>query len=231
MTYMDPTGLSTQIDENSGKIISGYNDGDNGVYAYPTYEGQVVAGPANYVGETTSPDYFVNSEYQGKDIRDFEIGGSGLYGTLTVNQNAIEGSNTLQYTSDLLFSGGYGIKLALVLGLGIEGGAMVDKNLNIYLYFTGSIGVGIETPATTKTDLSTGKYLAKSKGRTVSLSVNPNQIGFTSATTADICLGVIGTYDLNNLKSSGLPNSYSFGSVGGGIWKSGTVILPVFTRR
>ena len=90
MTYMDPTGLSTQIDENSGKIISGYNDGDNGVYAYPTYEGQVVAGPANYVGETTSPDYFVNSEYQGKDIRNFEIGGSGLYGTLTVNQAKID---------------------------------------------------------------------------------------------------------------------------------------------
>jgi hypothetical protein len=190
-----------------------------------------VAGPEILVGFTTTPAYFSDARYIGSDIRNFEIGGSGLYGTLTVNQNAIDGSNTLQYTSDLLFSGGYGVRLALVLGLGIEGGAMVDKNFNAYLYFTGSIGAGIETPAITKTDLSTGKYLARSKGLTGSLSVDPNQIGFTSATTADICLGVIGTYDLNNLKSSGLPNSYGFGSVGGGIWKSGTVILPVFTRK
>ena len=122
-----------------------------------------------------------------------------MYGTLTVNQSAIDGSNTLQYTSDLLFSGGYGVKLALVLGLGIEGGAMVDKNLNIYLYFTGSIGVGIETPATTKTDLSTGKYLAKSKSPVLSFLGDSNKISFSSATTADICLGVIGTYDCKRL--------------------------------
>jgi hypothetical protein len=33
-------------------------------------------------------------------------------------------------------------------------------------------------------------------------------------------LGVTGTYDLNNQKSSGLPNSWGFGSVGGGVWKN-----------
>lgn len=40
-------------------------------------------------------------------------------------------------------------------------------------------------------------------------------------------LGVTGTYDLNNLKSSGLLNSWSFGSIGGGVWKTGTVVIPM----
>jgi hypothetical protein len=84
VNYTDPFGLSTQVDEKPGTIFSYTHDGDNGVYAYPTYEGQRVAGPAGLVGFTTTPTYFSDARYIGSDIRNFEIGGSGLYGTLTV---------------------------------------------------------------------------------------------------------------------------------------------------
>lgn len=52
----------------------------------------------------------------------------------------------------------------------------------------------------------------------------------SSTNTVDICLGINGTYDLDNLNSSGLPNSWSIGSVGGGVWKTGSIIIPVFVR-
>ena len=58
--YVDPDGLSTQIDEDTGIIISGNNDNDCGVYAVPTVNGERVAGPLNKVVYTTRPDYAVN---------------------------------------------------------------------------------------------------------------------------------------------------------------------------
>ena len=53
------------------------------------------------------------------------------------------------------------------------------------------------------------------EGPTGGFSLDPTQVGVSSSLTADICLGVTGTYDLNNQKSSGLPNSWGFKSVGG----------------
>ena len=76
---------------------------------------------------------------------------------------------------------------------------------------------GIQAPSTTKTDLSTLQYLKSTIGFLGGGSLDPTQVEKLSSLTADICLGVTGTYDLNNHRSSGLPNSWGFGSVGGGI--------------
>lgn len=45
-----------------------------------------------------------------------------------------------------------------------------------------------------------------------------------------ICLGATLTYDLNNQKTSGLPNAWGFGSVGGGVWKTGTYVVPIYGK-
>jgi len=135
--------------------------------------------------------------------------------------------------SNILISFGHGGKLALGPGLGVEGGFIVDKSYNIYAYMTGYVGVGIQTPATTNTGLKTSEYLLKSKGVQFSLSMDykepldTKKISFSSMTTADICFGVNAVYNLNNLNSSGLPNTWSFGSFGGAVWKSGTVLIPI----
>jgi len=125
------------------------------------------------------------------------------------------------------FSRGIGAKLALIFGVGVEAGIIVDKNLNVYFYASGSVGTGIQTPAV-KTPLSTKNYLLSAKGQSTGISLDPNKIGFSSSTTVDIGLGVIGTYDLDNLNKSGDPNSYGYGSVGGGVWKNGTVVFPLY---
>ena len=70
-----------------------------------------------------------------------------------------------------------------------------------------------------------------SKDFSVGISFDHPQIGISSSVTADICLGVIGTYDLNNSKPSGMPNSLGFGSVGGGVWKTWTVVIPIHTKK
>ena len=133
--------------------------------------------------------------------------------------------------SDISASVSYGFKLALILGLGGEIGGIIDKSGNAYIYLSGSIGCGIQTPTTTKTNLSTINYLRKSVGPSGNITLDPNKIGTSSSLTADICLGAIGTYDLNNLSSSGLPNSWSIGSVGGGVWKTGTVVFPIYKKE
>lgn len=58
-------------------------------------------------------------------------------------------------------------------------------------------------------------------------SKKSNDVAFS----ADICLGVTGTYDLNKQKSSVLPNSGGFGSVGGGVWKTGTIVVPIYKKE
>ena len=78
--------------------------------------------------------------------------------------------------------------------------------------------------------LSTGDYLGKFAERNptgASISAPSSQsFGFSRSTTAEIGLGITGTYDLDNLNKSGLPNSWGAGSVGGGVWHNGTVSIP-----
>ena len=138
----------------------------------------------------------------------------------------IEDSKKKQ-NNDVAFSFGFGSKVALILGIGVEAGVVADTSNNWYLYFSGSLGCGIETPFMTKTDLSTKQYLNKALGIKDSFILDPTKVGYNVSKTADICLGVVGTYDLENQNESGIPNSFSFGSVGGGVWKTGTLILPI----
>ena len=143
------------------------------------------------------------------------------------NQNVVASKKS----NDVAFSYGFGGKLALVLGLGAESGFIGDTSGNLYWYLSGSVGCGIQTPSTTKTDLSTLQYLKSAKGLSGGVSLDPTQVGKSSSLTADICLGVTGTYDLNNQKSSGLPNSWGVGSVGGGVWKTGTIVVPIYKKE
>lgn len=167
--------------------------------------------------------------YIEKNIRDY---GSGFtYGDFQFSVfNLTTVPTETQQTEDLAFSFGFGAKAALVFGLGAEVGVMVDKSFNIYVYASGSVGMGIQTPAVTNGYLSVKNYMKNSIGKQYSMSLNPSTVGLSSANTADICLGINGTYDLDNMNSSGLPNSLSIGSVGGGVWKTGTIIIPVFVR-
>ena len=143
------------------------------------------------------------------------------------NQNVVASKKS----NDVAFSYGFGGKLALVLWLGAESGFIGDTSGNLYWYLSGSVGCGIQTPSTTKTDLSTLQYLKSAKGFSGGVSLDPTQVGKSSSLTADICLGVTGTYDLNNQKSSGLPNSWGFGSVVGGVWKTGTIVVPIYKKE
>ena len=146
-------------------------------------------------------------------------------------QNSNLDISTQQKSNEVASSFGFGGKLALILGLGAEVGFILDTAGNVYGYLSGSVGCGIQTPTTTKTALSTFQYLKKSVGSTGGLSLDSTQVGISSSFTADICLGITGTYDLNNQRSSGLPNSWGFGSVGGGVWKTGTVIIPIYRKE
>jgi len=67
--YIDPTGLSTCVDENSGIILSASDDRDCGVYAYPTVDGQRVEGSGLPNGLTGTPGYFASSPTGPRDIQ------------------------------------------------------------------------------------------------------------------------------------------------------------------
>src|SRR5574344_599480 len=122
----------------------------------------------------------------------------------------------------ITFTGGisYGGKAALILGLGTEGGILFSSDKHLYGYVSASIGVGIQTPASTE-------FRKSIIGLSPVLSLDNTGSGCFSNDSADICLGVIGTYDLKELNRNGLPNSWSFGSVGGGVWKTGTYIFRI----
>ncbi|MBP5329273.1 MAG: LysM peptidoglycan-binding domain-containing protein [Spirochaetaceae bacterium] len=160
-----------------------------------------------------------------------------LFSETNLNQNQVVIKNATETVkldinrtkSPVYISAGYGGKLALIIGLGAEGGVIYDTQTNnVYIYISGSIGCGIQTPTVTKDCLSIDDFLNKTTGANIGFTLDPKQVGFSSSLTADICLGVNGTYDLNNLNSSGLPNSWGIGSVGGGVWKTGTFIIPIY---
>ena len=65
---MDPTGLSTGVDENTGTIISASDDGDCGVYLYPTVDGERVEGPCFLMGLTGTPGCFASFSSVGSDV-------------------------------------------------------------------------------------------------------------------------------------------------------------------
>ena len=67
--YTDPDGLSTNVDEETGCIISAVNDNDCGVYAYPITDGQRAEGPGLLIGMTGTPVFFVSNIKNDRDIQ------------------------------------------------------------------------------------------------------------------------------------------------------------------
>ena len=91
--------------------------------------------------------------------------------------------------------------------------AIMNRNQKISSYFSD----GTQTVY----EYSPSGNLLHVTGETGTISYSYNKAGLLvsqvdhgAGETADICLGVTATYDLNNQKSSGLPNSWGFGSVG-----------------
>ena len=115
----------------------------------------------------------------------------------------------------------YGGKMALIVGLGYEVGVTIDSNGDFSPYVSGSIGVGIQTP-TAKENLSLAQLIKEANGFDRSVSTDASTKGLSSSTTVDIGAGVVVTYDMDNLDDSGIPNSYGYGGVGGGVWKTWT---------
>ena len=115
----------------------------------------------------------------------------------------------------------YGGKMALIVGLGYEVGITIDSNGDFSPYVSGSIGVGIQTP-TVKENLSPSQLIKEANGFDRSVSTDASTKGLSSSTTVDIGAGVVVTYDMDNLDVSGVPNSYGYGGVGGGVWKTWT---------
>jgi hypothetical protein len=59
--YVDPDGMTTEIDEATGKVMSVIDDGSNAVMAYPYSSGGTrLEGPGNYIGETWFCDEFID---------------------------------------------------------------------------------------------------------------------------------------------------------------------------
>ena len=115
----------------------------------------------------------------------------------------------------------YGGKMALIVGLGYEVGVTIDSNGDFSPYVSGSLGVGIQTP-TAKENLSLAQLIKEANGFDRSVSTDASTKGLSSSTTVDIGAGVVVTYDMDNLDDSGIPNSYGYGGVGGGVWKTWT---------
>ena len=224
LRYTDPTGA---FDWDTNTIQSGDTLSQIAKDCNTRYGTDYTADDLQGLNSDTISDK--DKIYAGNQLN-LGIAGDSNSGTSTQYSNE-QVTLPSQKSNDVAFSFGFGEKVALILGLGIEGGVSLDTSGNIYAYISGSVGCGIQTPSSTKTDLSALQYLKKSAGLTGGFSLDPTQVGTSSSLTADICLGVTGTYDLNNQKTSGLPNSWGFGSVGGGVWKTGTVVLPVYRKE
>jgi len=237
VNWIDPWGLSASYGQGQGNQSKWINNRDG---TYTAQKGATLWGlqqqtgkswqsfgysgnpknlqPGDIVGHKRSPDSSTAGKPPANFLAPWEPSASGG----KKNEEATKSSHNI-----ISFSRGIGVKLALLLGGGVEMGIIVDKNLNVYFYASGSIGTGIQTPAV-KTPLSTKDYLFNARGQSTSISLDPSHIGFSSSTTVDIGLGITGTYDLNNLNKSGLPNSYGYGSAGGGVWKNGTIVIPLY---
>ena len=117
---------------------------------------------------------------------------------------------------------GVSLKGALVIGLGIEVGVIVDSTGSFGLYGTGYWGTGVQ--------IGVGNSDAKGiKGLFDLLfgggiGAAPGDIASAQGLghSADGGALVLGTWDLNAPNKSGAPNSLSGIGVGGGVWWSAT---------
>ena len=119
--------------------------------------------------------------------------------------------------------------MALIVGLGYEVGVTIDSNGDFSPYVSGSLGVGIQTP-TVKENVSPSQLIKEANGFDRSVSTDASTKRLSSSTTVDIGAGVVVTYDLNNLNDTGMPNSFSAGIVGGGVWYNNTTLIHLYKK-
>ncbi len=140
-------------------------------------------------------------------------------------------SATTSTSKNVVRNYGLGFKAAFILGLGFEFGYITDGE-NSGIYMVGSYGCGIQASIGEYTNIH--DLLGSSKSATdffaPSIGVGEITSGTSGSTTADIGLGLVGSYDLNNLNKNGLPNAFSTGSIGGGVWYNSTTVFT-FRRK
>jgi hypothetical protein len=128
-------------------------------------------------------------------------------------------SQTPQASDPFFFSPGFGVKAAIVLGIGAEIGVDLDTSGGFGIHGTFSLGTGVELGLPGK-----GGSLLKSIFDIVSSpgagwARGSVEGGISSSTTIDAGAVLMGTYDMNNLGTTGLPSGIGLG-VGGGVWKN-----------
>ena len=118
---------------------------------------------------------------------------------------------------------GISVKGAILLGVGAEFGITFDSKGGFGAYATLSVGTGVQVG----TDFSLEDLLSPTG------NFSSGDIGSMSgsSTTIDAGVGLIGTWDINNLNSNGSPNSTGGLSFGGGVWKNYTFVLTIFSGR
>jgi len=123
---------------------------------------------------------------------------------------------------------GMGLKAAIVIGLGIEVGITFDTDGGFGVYGSFSVGTGVQVGVTGKSGNILTKISNSILGRGVGWADGSVQTGITINNTVDIGVGIAGTWDLNNLGTTGLPtNGISFGTIGGGVWQNYTGTIQI----
>ena len=126
---------------------------------------------------------------------------------------------------------GVSLKGALVIGLGIEAGVIVDSTGSFGLYGTGYWGTGVQIGVGNSNakgikglfDLLFGGGIGTAPGDIASAQ----GLGYS----ADGGALVLGTWDLNAPNKSGAPNSLSGIGVGGGVWWSATGVWKIYKGK
>ena len=153
-----------------------------------------------------------------------------LFGLEKEENSKMTNGNLITKIIDVLppISINFGSKIALVGGFGWSlGGTFDDGKMNLNASF--SIGTGIELVTAKKSD-SLVDMITSQFSSAPSLSVNTSEMytnehmNFSTSQTTDISLGIVCTYDLDNLNPNAMPNSFSgIGLPGGGYWYSWNV--------
>ncbi len=121
---------------------------------------------------------------------------------------------------------GFGFKAAMILGVGFEVGYVTDGETR-GIYMVGSYGCGVQASIGEYSNITDLLKSSASVPGSFCPSVTNGEIvsGTTGSSNADIGLGIVGSYDLNDLNKDGLPNSFSAGSIGGGVWYNSTTVF------
>ena len=214
--YVDPSGLSTCVDEKTGIILSATNDNDCGVYAYPTVDGQRVEGPGLLIGFTGNSGYFVSENlnpgniqiagqeknYIGKNISNY--GSSFAYGDFNyyndidlTKQNSTSTNAKIQpyqgnapldsvQQSNKIYQIGIGLGVFLIGAVSFEIGVCYSEKDGFDIYRTIGGGCGVGITGDITFTTNYSDLGSKSLHRSIS---STTQIGVVSLLNFDMSIG------------------------------------------